>query len=114
MSRRRRVRRDDEGMKPRAAKGSLCPFWRKDVALVCHKCPLWTHLRGKNPQSEQEIDEWGCAVAWLPLLLVEGAQQTRQAGAAIESFRNEMVRLSEVSNQMSVISADYRRLDSES
>ena len=77
-------------MKPRAPKGRLCPFWRRDMALVCHKCPLWTHLRGKNPQSEQEIDEWGCALAWLPLLLVEGAQQTRQAGAAIESFRNEI------------------------
>ena len=86
--------------KPHAAKGSLCPFWRKDMALVCHKCPLWTHLRGKNPQSGQEIDEWGCALAWLPLLLVEGAQQTRQAGAAIESFRNEMIRLNEDRGQM--------------
>jgi hypothetical protein len=36
-------------------------------------------------------DRWGCAVGWLPMLLIEGAQQTRQAGAAIESFRNEMV-----------------------
>lgn len=27
----------------------------------------------------------------LPLVVLEGAQQTRQAGAAIESFRNELV-----------------------
>jgi hypothetical protein len=107
-------------MKPRAPKGRLCPFWRKDMALVCHKCPLWTHLRGKNPQSEQEIDEWGCALAWLPLLLVEGAQQTRQAGAAIESFRNEMMRLAQDGDQASgvrnvspVIDAPYRRLSSD-
>ena len=48
-------------------------------------------LKGKNPQSMKEVDEWGCAIAWLPMLMIEGAQQTRQAGAAIETFRNEMV-----------------------
>lgn len=58
---------------------------------MCHKCPWWMQLRGKHPQSDEEIDRWGCAVGFLPLLLLEGAQQTRQAGAAIESFRNEMV-----------------------
>ena len=40
----------------------------------------------------------GCAVAWNPILQIETAQQSRQAGAAIESFRNEMVKANE-SNQ---------------
>jgi hypothetical protein len=38
------------------------------------------------------IDEQRCAIAWLPLLLVENSQQQRQTSAAVESFRNEMVR----------------------
>jgi hypothetical protein len=76
---------------PHAEKGLDCPLWRKDMSLVCQACPWWIQLRGKHPQSEQDIDRWGCAVGWLPMLLIEGAQQTRQAGAAIESFRNEMV-----------------------
>lgn len=63
------------------------------MADVCHKCPLWTQVRGKDPQSNEEIDDWGCALGWLPILLIENAQQVRQAGAATESFRNEMVRL---------------------
>tara|TARA_Y100000310_G_C19954985_1_gene478571 strand:+ start:224 stop:436 length:213 start_codon:yes stop_codon:yes gene_type:complete len=46
---------------------------------------------GKNPQTGQDVNEWNCAVTWLPMLLIEGSQQTRQTGAAIESFRNEMV-----------------------
>jgi hypothetical protein len=46
---------------------------------------------GKNPQTGQEVSEWNCAVSWLPMLLIEGSQQTRQAGSAIESFRNEIV-----------------------
>ena len=40
-------------------------------------------------------DEYGCAVSYLPLLTIENSQQTRQAGAAIESFRNEMVKSNE-------------------
>jgi hypothetical protein len=76
---------------PHADKGLDCPLWKKDMSQVCHACPWWIQLRGKHPQSEEEMDRWGCAVGWLPILLIEGAQQTRQAGAAIESFRNEMV-----------------------
>jgi hypothetical protein len=50
---------------------------------------------GKNPNTGQDVNEFGCAISWLPMLLIEGSQQTRQAGSAIESFRNEMVRANE-------------------
>ena len=39
-----------------------------------------------------EVDEWVCSLASLPMLLIENAQQTRQAGAATESMRNEIVK----------------------
>jgi hypothetical protein len=76
---------------PRADEGLTCPFHKKDMSTVCHKCPLWIQLRGKNPQTNEELDQWGCSLSFMPMLMIEGAQQTRQAGAAIESFRNEMV-----------------------
>ena len=38
------------------------------------------------------MNMWDCAITWLPTLLLEGSQQTRQTGAAIESFRNEVVK----------------------
>jgi hypothetical protein len=76
---------------PHADEGLLCPLHKKDMSTVCHKCPLWVQLRGTNPQTNEEIDRWGCSLAFMPMLMIEGAQQTRQAGAAIESFRNEMV-----------------------
>lgn len=81
---------------PHADAGLTCPFLKKDMSQVCHKCPLWTHVRGKHPQSEEEIDRWGCAVAWLPMLMIENSQMQRQTGAAVESFRNEMVDLNNV------------------
>ena len=49
-------------------------------------------MRGTNPNSGKEVDDYACTIAWLPLLLVENAAQARQTGAAIESFRNEMVK----------------------
>lgn len=75
--------------KPHALPGEVCPFHQKDVSKVCHKCPLWIHMRGTDPQTGADRDEWGCAFAWTPVLLVENAQQQRQTGAALESLRNE-------------------------
>ena len=53
------------------------------------KCSWFTQIRGTHPRTGQEIDEWGCAVTWMPTLLIENSQQQRQTGAAVESFRNE-------------------------
>lgn len=77
---------------PHADEGAICPLHKKDTSEVCHKCPWWSRVVGKNPQSEEMIDDWRCAVALLPMLLIENAQQTRQAGAAVESLRNGVVR----------------------
>ena len=55
---------------------------------------------GKNPNTGQDVSEWNCAVSWLPMLLIEGSQQTRQTGSAIESFRNEMVKANENPNRL--------------
>jgi len=49
-------------------------------------------LQGKHPQSGQNVQEWGCSIAWLPLLLVENTGKQVQTNAAVESFRNEMVK----------------------
>ena len=56
------------------------------------KCAWFVQMKGTSPNDGKEVDEYACAVAWLPLLLVENATQARQTGAAVESFRNEMVK----------------------
>ena len=76
---------------PHANEGTICPLHKQDVSEVCHKCPWWTRLIGKNPQSEEMMDGWQCAIAMLPMLLVENAQVSRQTGAAVETFRNGVV-----------------------
>ena len=70
--------------------GTFCPLIKKDCVQM--QCAWFTQVRGKHPQTGQEIDEWGCAVTWLPVMLIENAKETRQTGAAVESFRNQVVR----------------------
>lgn len=77
---------------PRGDEDLICPLHRKSMDQVCHKCPWWVQLRGKNPQSTEEVDQWNCAIAWGPMLAINMAQEARQGAAAVESFRNEVVR----------------------
>jgi hypothetical protein len=73
--------------------GKYCPLIKKDCIGL--QCSWFMLVRGKNPQSGQDVDEWGCAMTWLPVLLIENSQQQRQTGAAVESFRNEVVKSAE-------------------
>ena len=66
-----------------------CPL---DKFKPCRKtkCAWFAQVRGTDPNTGKDIDEWGCAVAWLPVLLIENASQARHTSAAVESFRNEV------------------------
>ena len=78
--------------------GHFCPLIGKDCIQM--QCSWFTQVRGKNPQTGQDVDEWACAVTWIPLLQIETTQQTMQAGAAIESFRNETVKSNDLNRQI--------------
>ena len=46
---------------------------------------------GQQPQHGRTHRGVGMSMAWLPILLIENAPAVTVAGAAVESFRNEMV-----------------------
>ncbi len=71
--------------------GKFCPLIGKDCIQM--QCSWFAQIRGNDPQTGKEIDEWGCAVTWMPVLLIENSQMQRQTGAAVESFRNETVNI---------------------
>jgi len=68
-------------------------------------CAWFLKLRGTNPNTGDDIDDWGCSIAWMPMLLIENSQMSRQTGAAVESFRNEMVKANESSQRLLVRAA---------
>ena len=65
-----------------------------------HKCMWHVKLVGKDPNSGEDLDQWGCAMAWMPLLSIENSRQQRSTSAAVESFRNEMVKSNENSQKL--------------
>jgi hypothetical protein len=67
-----------------------CPLLNKKC--IKHQCVWYNMLQGKHPQTGQNVQEWGCSIAWMPLLLVENSGKQVQTNASIESFRNEMVK----------------------
>jgi len=69
-------------------------------------CAWFVQMRGTDPNSGKEVDEYSCSMAWLPMLLVENAMQSRQSGAAIESFRNEMVKANNSSQELLKVYAE--------
>jgi hypothetical protein len=76
---------------PRADPGLSCPLQQRPVEDVCHACPWWIALRGRNPNTGVDLDQWGCAIGFLPMLLIENATQARGAAAATEDARNRIV-----------------------
>jgi hypothetical protein len=45
----------------------------------------------------------------MPMLLIENSGQQRQTGAAVESFRNEMVKSNETSQKVLLASLGFQR-----
>jgi hypothetical protein len=69
---------------------TFCPLVQGDCKQL--GCSWFTQMRGTHPQTGEPVDEWGCAVTWLPVLLVENAKEARHGASAIESFRNEVTK----------------------
>jgi|TARA_R100000030_G_scaffold100732_2_gene94516 hypothetical protein len=82
-----------------------CPLLNKKC--IKHQCIWYNMLQGKHPQTGLDVQEWGCSIAWLPLLLVENASKINGVSAATESFRNEMVKGQNVMNQ--ILAADPKK-----
>jgi hypothetical protein len=62
------------------------------------------------------IDDWRCAIAMLPMLLVENSQVTRGTTQAMETFRNgvvasigQAVQAASEENQLRLFDARIRR-----
>jgi hypothetical protein len=76
----------------------ICPLIRaeciKDAGIVdgeiC-KCAFWVTITGKDPSTGEMTNRGECSWSWVPILLIENSKMQYQTGAAIESFRNEMV-----------------------
>jgi hypothetical protein len=73
-----------------------------------NRCAWYTTVAGQNPQTGEQIDQAKCAMAWIPILLVENAMTNRGQTDALVTFRNEMVEGQKTSNQILLQTAANR------
>lgn len=65
--------------------------FKKKCRDLCVDCPSWVQMQGIDPKTGETTDNWNCSDAWNVILLSENIKMQVQTGAAIESFRNEVV-----------------------
>ena len=70
-----------------------CAWFEKSCRdlVVSGACRRWVNVRGMHPQTGTELDRWDCVDNQIPVLLMSIGKLTSEAGAATESFRNEVV-----------------------
>jgi len=53
-------------------------------------CAFFTNLMGKDPQSGETINDPGCAIAFMPIITLEGNQMTRSVAASTDKVATEV------------------------
>lgn len=68
--------------------GSDCERIEGDSIL---RCAWFVTLKGEDPQTGDEIDTSKCAIAWEPILLIEGNGKASGIASSVQSLRNETI-----------------------
>jgi hypothetical protein len=63
-------------------------------------CGWFMKVAGTHPNTGETLEDWGCAITWIPVMLIENSRQQNSTASAVESFRNEMVKSNEASQQL--------------
>lgn len=74
---------------PHGSPDLICPLHRQKMSKVCHTCPMWMCVKGKNPQTGEDVDDWNCALVWGPLLAVQQAKEAYAVSRELNQMRNE-------------------------
>lgn len=72
---------------------NICPFLSaggRKVKCIEHDCMMWTQVMGTHPQTGEQMNQWSCAVAWMPTLILNVAQEGRKTQAAIQHINNQL------------------------
>lgn len=91
----------------------VCPLGNKCEEIKDNKiyrCNWYVELKGKDPQSEQDISEWRCAIAWNSILQIEIAQTNRGQTQAIEIMRNETIKRQDIFNAIALNNSKVKQI----
>lgn len=72
--------------RPKGPKDLTCPFHKKAMSAVCHKCPLWTMVERTADGYKEK--HWSCALAFLVPVATELLQETTSTSIELNKLRN--------------------------
>ena len=61
-----------------------------------YQCAWYIKLQGKDPQTGKDVDDYRCAIAWQPILAIEGNGASHGIAASVQSLRNETVKRQDI------------------
>ena len=72
---------------------------------------MWyTKVVGYDSNTGETVDDWSCAISWMPTLQLEMSATNRGQSQAIESFRNETVKGQKEFNKL-IKQSQQKKLD---
>jgi hypothetical protein len=97
----------------------ICPMMGGDVCVEdgairngeLVACRFWVYVQGMNPQTGETMNHKDCAMSWMPVLMIENSKVNRETGAAVESFRNEMVKNNDLNTQILIATANKNLIE---
>jgi hypothetical protein len=72
-----------------------CPLGHECERIVdgaIETCAWYISIVGVHPQTGEEKDEKGCAMAWQPVIMLETNKELRDTAASVQSLRNELTK----------------------
>jgi hypothetical protein len=86
--------------------GSHC---ERVVDNVVERCAWYTTLAGKNPQTGKAMEPTSkCAMAWIPILLIEGNGKTDEVSASVIEVRETMLKQEPIKFMLNAIANEKR------
>lgn len=55
------------------------------------ECAWFVKMRGNDPETGQETEEYACGMSWMPLLLIENVAHSANMNASVERFKEDMI-----------------------
>lgn len=82
---------------------TFCPLGAKceeakDGAII--RCAWYTRVRGTNRNTNEEVDQWACALNHMPMLLIENSFFQRATSAEVSELRVEVAQGNKVGQQL--------------
>lgn len=82
---------------------TFCPLGSKCEEAkdgVIYRCAWYSQIRGTNKNTGEEVEQWGCGMNLMPMLMIENSFFQRATSAEVGELRKEVTQGNELGRQL--------------